>query len=164
MLYMSPVPKTSTDSRSLTKGSTLYVCFSKQKILKKKNKKFTYKILEIFNVKQIKAPGLLQSVWGTFLGKGVKRGRGFLQLLTMHQSCTQSRNLLQEKPQLPAYSPALSLSLPLIVLLSLMLLQLSLSILHSWAGDFVCVSVKCINIYIVYMYRYSCIALYIWLD
>lgn len=76
MLYMSPVPKTSTDSCSLTKGSTLYVCFSKQKIIKKKNKKFTYKILEIFNVKQIKAPGLLQSVWGTFLGKGVKRGRG----------------------------------------------------------------------------------------
>lgn len=63
MLYMSPVPKTSTDSRSLTKGSTLYVCFSKQKILKK-NKKFTYKILEIFNVKQIKAPGLLQSGLG----------------------------------------------------------------------------------------------------
>lgn len=52
------------------------MCFSKQKIIKK-NKKFTYKILEIFNVKQIKAPGLLQSVWGTVvLGIRSEEGKG----------------------------------------------------------------------------------------
>lgn len=59
---MSPVPKSSAGSCRLTKGSTLYM-FLKTKQIRKKNKIVTYKILKIFNLKQIKAPGLLQSSW-----------------------------------------------------------------------------------------------------
>lgn len=135
---MSPVPKSSAGSCRLTKGSTLYM-FLKTKQIRKKNKIVTYKILKIFNLKQIKAPGLLQSSW-----RWERRGGGASVVVGVRSAVTNHVLKLHtvekfvaikvmQRLQLPAYSTSTSHSLSLSYFL-----HLSLSIMHFWAGDIVC--------------------------